>query len=209
MKVAILSEFPADEAAVQILAAAVLDQPVELVEPHFRRAWGFPAALNILATALKWLHYQRPAEALIVVVDSNDSPLHEGPFDEPCPNAAKCRLCKARALLAETRHGLKDVPYEPIKTAVGLAVPAIEAWYLCGKDTNVSENAWVQAMREHRRPYTRRVLKERVYGTSRPNRALETRCATDEMTRVVQDLGRLERQFPVGFGSLLHDLRQW
>jgi hypothetical protein len=94
-------------------------------------------------------------------------------------------------------------------SAVGLAVPAIEAWYLCGREQNVSENAWAQGLKERRRPYTRNRLKELAYGTDRPSLALETSGAIDEMHRVAQDLGQLERKFPVGFGSLLRDLRAW
>jgi len=206
MKVAILSESSADEAAVRILAEAVLGRTLEPVEPRSRRSGGISGVMNVLEPVLKWLHYRRPAEALIVVVDSNGTPVHA----EPCEKASKCRLCLIRKRIMEVQSYLKLVPgYGPIKTAVGLAVPAIEAWYLCGKDPNVSENAWVMGMRENRHPYTTGNLKQRVYGTDRYSLALETARATEEMQRVVQDIDRFEQLFPVGAGSLLRSLREW
>jgi len=210
MRVTLLSESPADEAAVRILVEAVLGEPVELAPARSRRAGGIDGALSILGPVLKSLHYLRHAEALVVVVDSNSSPVHTGPTDRPCANAARCRLCRTRSLIAEVRDSLTPVPGQgPIRTAVGLAVPAIEAWYLCGREPNVSENAWAQGMREDRLPYTKSQLKKQVYGSERYSLAMETRRATDQMRRVAGDLGLLERKFPVGFGSLASDLRGW
>ena len=210
MKVAILSESPADEAGVRILAEAMLGQEVEPVEPRSRRSGGISGVMNVLAPVLKWLHYHRSAEGLIVVVDSNCTPVHAGQLGEPCENASECRLCIIRNKIAEVQRHLTPVPsYGPIKTAVGLAVPAIEAWYLCGKDENVSENAWVMGMQQVRPPYTKHGLKNRVYRTDRYSLATETSRATEEMQRVIQDLDRFHRQFPVGAGSLLRSLEQW
>jgi len=94
---------------------------------------------------------------------------------------------------------------------VGLAVPAIEAWYLCGASqrARVSENIWFQAMREGRQAYSQSRLKEWVYGTERPSLELATNRGMEEMRRVVGDMARLERTFPAGFGALLRDLQSW
>ena len=73
----------------------------------------------------------------------------------------------------------------------------------------MSENAWVQARTEGRWLYRKGALKESVYGTDRPGLDLETRRATEEMTRVAADLDGLERKFPIGFGALRRDLRAW
>lgn len=210
MKVAILSESPADEAGLRILAEAALGRPVEPVEPRSRRPGGISAVIHVLPSVLKRLHYHRPAEGLIVVVDSNCTPVHTGQLGEPCENAPECRLCIIRNKIAEVQRHLTPVPpCGPIKTAVGLAVPAIEAWYLCGKDENVSENAWVMGIRQRRYPYTTQRLKQIVYGTDRYSLRLETARATEEMQRVVQDLEQLERLFPKGAGSLLRSLEEW
>ena len=209
MKVAILSESPADEAAVRVLAEAVLGRSVELV-PIRRGAPGMDGALAAVRPAFLALHYRRQAEALIVVVDSNSSPVHDGPLDRPCPQAAECRLCRIRQSIAEVRASLKPMAgLPPILTAVGLAVPAIEAWYLCGKHSPLSEAAWVRGMGDGKPPYTRARLKELAYGTDRPSLAMETQCAVEHVRRVVRDLDLLERSFPVGFGCLRRDLESW
>jgi hypothetical protein len=209
MRVTILSESPADEAAVQILVEAVMGRQVEWIAPRSRRAGGIHGVLAVLPSVLKELHYQRTADALVVVIDSNGSPVHTGALGVPCGAGEECRLCRARSLIERILQSLKPFPSGPIVTAVGLAVPAIEAWYLCGKDPSVSENAWVQGLREKRPPYTRPGLKKTVYGNDRPGLTLETARAVEEMLRVAADIEHLHRKFPVGFGSLLQDLRAW
>ena len=93
--------------------------------------------------------------------------------------------------------------------AVGLAVPAIEAWLLCGRDTSVTEAAWVQGQASGRLPYTRAQLKWKVYGTERPSLPHELRRAVQEVSRHRGDVRRLENDFPHGFGALTRDLRAW
>ncbi len=209
MKVAILSESQADEAALRILVEACLGEAVDPL-PRPQRLHGWNAIFRVLPGLIRGLHFRRKAEHLVVVLDSNRSPVHGGPVDGPCENVDACRLCMVRRSIDRVMRELSPVPSEePIRIAVGLAVPAIEAWYLCGENPNVSENAWVLGMQENRPPYTRPDLKQEVYGTDRPSLALETQRATEEMQRVVQDLGLLERKFPQGFGALLSGLRLW
>jgi len=90
---------------------------------------------------------------------------------------------------------------------VGLAVPALEAWLLCGRDDSVNEAAWVNGQASGRLPYTRAELKWRVYRTERPSLAHEIDCALFEVARHGGDLRRLEYDFP-GFAFLLADLRR-
>jgi hypothetical protein len=59
MKVAILSESPADEAAVRILVEAVLAEKVEAIRPPTVRPGGITGVLRILGPVPKWLHYRR------------------------------------------------------------------------------------------------------------------------------------------------------
>ena len=209
MKVAILSESPADEAAIRILVEACLDRPVEPL-PLRRRPGGVDAAFRAIGPVIRQLHHQRQAEHIVVVVDANRSPVHTGPARQPCGHAAKCRRCRAWEAVESTRKCLRPMDsYEPVRVAVGMAVPAVEAWYLCGKDPNVSENAWAQALRQGRFPYTRAELKRRVYGTDRPSLEREKARAVEEMQRVVQDMEELVRRFPAGCGSLVAELRSW
>jgi hypothetical protein len=89
---------------------------------------------------------------------------------------------------------------------VGIAVPAIEAWYLCGRDPSVSEAAWAAGKAAGRAPYTRAELKWRVYGTDRPSLPFETARALAEVERHRRDSRLLEYDFP-SFAALATDLR--
>jgi hypothetical protein len=92
--------------------------------------------------------------------------------------------------------------------AVGVAVPAIEAWYLCGRDLDVTEQAWTAGQERGREPYSRAELKLRMYGTDRPSLQHEIDCALREAKRHSADLRRLENDFP-GFAFMSADLRSW
>jgi hypothetical protein len=209
MKLAILSESPADEAALRVLAGYVLGAPFTTV-PATLRARGWPSVEQVLPAILRHLHFNTAADGLVVVVDSDDSPVHTTEHEAPGYYHPLCRICRLRAVFRRT---VKNLPPAHGRTgvlrAVGLAVPAIEAWYLCGRDTSISEAAWVAGQEIGRAPYTRRELKWRVYGTERPSLPLEIRRAVQEVTRHQGDVRRLENDFPQGFGSLARDLRSW
>jgi hypothetical protein len=102
-----------------------------------------------------------------------------------------------------------DMHQPPLKIALGLAVPAIEAWLLCGLNPHVTEAAWINGMREGRTPYTRPGLKIEVYGTSRPSLEVETEAMKTAASRLAANLNHLESLFPHGFGALQADLRRW
>jgi hypothetical protein len=209
MKLAILSESPADEAALRVLVEYVLGGPFTLVPPSFR-ARGWPSVEQVLSPILRHLHFNTDADGLVVVVDSDDSVVHTPEHEAPGYHHPFCRICRLRAVF---RRALKNLPPARgrvrVLRAVGLAVPAIEAWYLCGRDTSVTEASWVNGQAAGRPPYTRRELKWRVYGTERPSLPMEIRRAVQEVTRHRGDIRRLEFDFPQGFGSLARDLRSW
>jgi hypothetical protein len=87
-------------------------------------------------------------------------------------------------------------------------VPAIEGWYLCGRDERVTEDVWLKGQETGVLPYTRGELKWRVYGTDRPTLHHEIDCALGEVARHRRDTRRLEYDFP-GFAALAKDLRTW
>ncbi len=209
MKLAILSESPADEAALRVIVEYILGGPFVTVQASLR-ARGWPSVEQVLPSILRYLHFNTEADGLVVVVDSDDSPVHTVEHEAPGYYHPFCRICRLRAVF---RRALKNLPpargRDRVLRAVGLAVPAIEAWYLCGRDTSVTEAAWVSGQRAGRPPYTRRELKWRVYGTERPPLPLEIRRAVQEVSRHQGDLRRLENDFPQGFGSLARDLRAW
>ena len=96
-----------------------------------------------------------------------------------------------------------------LRVAIGLTVPTIEAWYLVGKEHQVGEAAWTVGLKAGRPPFTRRQLKELVYGTDRPSLELETERAVKEARRVISDMKAIERDFPVGFGLMAQEIRSW
>ncbi len=222
MKLAILSESPADEAALRVLCEFVLKAPFTLVAPTLR-ARGWPSVEQVLPAILRHLHFNTDADGLVVVVDSDDSTVHAPEHEVPGYHNQQCRICRLRAVFRRTlknlpaprRHFAGADPAAPaygrdrVLRAVGLAVPAIEAWYLCGRDTSVTEAAWLQGQVTGQAPYTRRELKWRVYGTERPTLPHEIKRAVQEVTRHHGDVRRLENDFPNGFGTLARDLRTW
>lgn len=209
MKVAVFSESPADDAAVRILVDAILGQQTEVIDLPRLQVRGWPSLRNSLRSILIELHYQTDTDGIVVVADSDDSPQHKVEHEQPSGIDSKCRLCFLRDLIEQTQTELKPRQGRgPIKTAVGIAVPAIEAWYLCGKDPNATEAAWFQSgLARHGRNY-RNQLKRKVYGTDRLSRALHEQ-AEKEAQRLVGEIDQLERLFPAGFGALVRVLKSW
>ena len=209
MKLAILSESPADEAALRVLVEYVLGGPFTPAQASLR-ARGWPSVEQVMPSILRHLYFNTDADGLVVVVDSDDSPVHTVEHEAPGYYHPFCRICRLRAVF---RRVFKNLPRahgrDRVLRAVGLCVPAIEAWYLCGRDTSVTEAAWVNGQTSGRLPYTRRELKWRVYGTERPSLPHEIKRAVQEVRRHQGDLRRLENDFPQGFGALARDLRSW
>src|SRR5207244_720562 len=99
---------------------------------------------------------------------------------QPDMQDAKCRICKLRDSAATVQKHLSTASgRSPMKIAFGLAVPAIEAWYLCGTDAHCTEAMLIQ--QQGSKGYeNRRSLKKKVYGTDRPSLQLETERAIEE-----------------------------
>jgi hypothetical protein len=98
-----------------------------------------------------------------------------------------------------------------LRVAVGLAIPSIEAWYLCGSDHQVNEAAWNMALESGHFRYDNQRLKQSVYGTVHPSLEAARQMAVDKSRRLVEGDGlhRLEELFPIGFGSLAEEVRRW
>jgi hypothetical protein len=99
----------------------------------------------------------------------------------------------------------------PLQVAVGLAVPAIEAWYAVGLDARVTEAAWIQGHRgvPPRPPFSKLALKVLAYGTERPTLQHQIAKAEGHARRLLGDLARLRQDFPGGFGSFALELEGW
>jgi hypothetical protein len=127
MKVAVLSESEADEAAIRILVDGVLGISTEPISGPSLRSRGWPSVDQVLPSVLKHLHYRTDADGFVVVVDSDDSPVHDASHDESGASAEGCRLCLIRAHLGQVQKELRALGRPVLKTAVGLACPCIEA----------------------------------------------------------------------------------
>ena len=206
MKIALLSESPADEAALRVLVEAVLREPFHQVHPALR-ARGWPNVIQVLPAIVRHLHFNTDTGALVVTCDSDDTVVHTVAHDAPGYFHPQCRMCQLRAVFRQTTKKLPPARgREHVLRCVGVAVPALEAWLLCGRDPQVSEAAWVAGQVSGRPPYTRAELKWRVYGTDRPSLPYEILRAREEVGRHRHDTRRLENDFP-GFGVLANDLR--
>ena len=210
MKVAVFSESSADEAAIRIIVDAVLGNPTEPVGLLGLRTRGYSGVVGTLPAVLKQLYYHTDAEGLVVVIDSDDSPVHTDAHDAPGGADPACRLCELQRIAALEMLRVRPVPGRAVlKTAIGLAVPAIEAWLHPAIGTRVSEPSWARALQSGQRPYDRRSLKRDLYGSDRVPITRETRVMSEAAQRLAQDLTILERWFPHGFGALARAVRAW
>ena len=175
MKVALLSESPADEAALRVLVEAVLAESFTLVRPGLR-ARGWPNVAQVLPAVLRHLHFNTETEALVVVVDSDDSVVHTAEHEAPGYFHPHCRLCQLRSIFHRTQRRFPALHgRDRVLRGVGIAVPAIEAWYLCGQDPQVTELAWMEGQARGGRP-TRGAISNGGY-TARTGRAWASRSS--------------------------------
>ena len=189
MRLAVFSESPADEAALRVLVTPLIGNTASEDTELRIRSRGWPSVRELLPSIIKQLHYRTTVDALLVVVDSDDSTPHSshgssGPGD--------CRLCALRQVVDVEIGKLRDVPgRSKLKTAIGLCVPAIEAWYLCGVEPSVTEAEWRIGRDSGHPPYSRLDLKRRAYGTPIPTLADQTAKAVQHAERLAADLNGL------------------
>ena len=206
MKIAHYSESPPDQAALAVVTEGVLGEPPEPVDVDLQ-AHGFGGLLKSLGAVFRGLYYHSDADALVIVLDSDDTALHDRSHDDLPAGGENCRLCEARAIIKLAKKRMKSMPARAdLKVAIGLAVPAIEAWYLAGRDHQVGESACLQ---HGRSVYTRHKLKQLVYGSDRAAQEMMTECAVREARRIIANLKCIEDAFPAGFGSMAQEMRTW
>ena len=209
MKIGYFCESPADQAAMAVFTEGLLGQPPEPINMDLE-AHSVPAFFSALDGVFRGVHYNSDAEGLIVVVDCDDTPMHDPAHDKPGSNEERCRLCQVRKIITQVQKQLKPRKGRPeLKVAIGLTVPAIEAWYLVGENHQVGEAAWKAGLAGGKPPFTRPRLKELVYETDRPSLELETERAIREARRIIHDMKAIETAFPVGFGLMANEIRSW
>ena len=208
MKLAVLTESPADEAAICILVAALLGEEIEPI-PRRARAGGWNAAVATIPATLRELHYRRTASALVVAIDSDDSVVHKSEHEFPGQAVANCRFCQLKATVGSTLSQLQpQSPYQPVDAAIAVAVPSIEGWYLCGREC--TEAGWIAKQGQGKRAKAEiSRLKQLVYGTDRPSLQLEVDCAARHARALAADLQLLENFFPQSFGRFAAEVRSW
>ena len=209
MKIAVVSESPADEAAIKILVDAIVGKETDLVSLRLRPN-GWPHVLQLLPAMIKDLHYNTDADGFTVVVDSDNSPVHFDDHEDDDQWNSECRLCLLRNCIQTTLRKLSRVATRlGLKTAAGVAIPAIEAWYQCGVDLHVNEARWIGKLSGEKINFTKESLKIAVYGSNQPPLQTETSAAIEAAKRLADNLDQLEQLFPNGFGCLLADVRGW
>jgi hypothetical protein len=209
MKIAFVSESSADEVAVKLLVDAIIGSESESFSFRTRPS-GWTRVFALLPNIIRHLHYGSEVEGLVVIVDSDDSPIHVRAHEVAGAQNRGCRLCRLRETVDAELSILRPLPNRPaLRTAVGLAVPAIEAWYRAGLDPHVNEVAWSRKLLGEDVSYDRRSLKKDTYGSDQPSLSLETTAAAASAQRLAENLELLEQLFPNGFGCLLRDLRAW
>jgi hypothetical protein len=157
MKIAVLSEFTADEEAVHVLVKGVLGIQVEPVHHGYQaRTGGWAPTINLASNAIRRLYYGTDAEGFVITVDSDTSPIHTSDHEVAGQQNPKCRLCQIKEKVDFTLNGLAPVRGRvPFRVAIGMAVPAIEAWYRCGQDGRVCEAIWQRVLRDKERTIQR------------------------------------------------------
>jgi hypothetical protein len=211
MKVAVFSESPSDEAAMWIVMRALRGDNLERVAvPASLRTHGWPSVRDLLPSTLRYLFYRTDADGLVVLADSDHTPLHVAAHDQPGGYDPACRLCELRTAGGRTLDELHaQISGRKMRLAIALAVPAVEAWWRCGIDVHATEQAWSRGLPAGPFPFTRSDLKRAIYGTDRPSLPVETEKMAASAQRLSGDLSSLERHFPVGFGSFASDFRSW
>ena len=209
MKIGILSESDIDEAAYKILVESVLGQSVDLYK-DYRDRGGWFTAKKMVQWIMRQLHFAG-ADGFVFIGDSDSTPPHTADHETHADGDPKCRLCQIKKLVAKT---LADLPPRagrpPLKIAVGMATPVIEAWLLSGDDPHCTEARFRDDHLNGRLTHqTRLDLKKQKYGSLKASSDIRMQRTLTNAHRIARDIEQLEQRFQFGFGHLRNDLAQW
>jgi hypothetical protein len=98
-----------------------------------------------------------------------------------------------------------------VRTAIGLAVPCIEAWLLCGtiQGRGVTEADWITGLRQNSLPYRCKDLKAKLHEPDRVGDKDLVKRIANEARRISANISALETMFPNGFGPFAAGVRAW
>lgn len=213
MKITIFSESSTDEAALKILIEGIIGEEIEAIPfPNHLQSRGSGVPRDV-PFVLRGVYYNTEAEFLVIVRDSDDTPIHKiEHLEMDNEEAKKCRLCDLRRKVESVLANLRPMAgKENFKVAVGVAVPAIEAWLLCGENSAANEANWINKQQEKRySTYNdRQALKVELYGSNIAPAEVMLECGTKAAERLANNIEQLERLFPEGFGSLAREIKSW
>lgn len=210
MKVAVLSEAATDEAFTRALAEAVLGAPVEVAAHGFRAInLSYNGVRAAIPTVLRHVHFAEPDVAgVMVVVDGDASSVHSAGWRNPVPCAPDCRVCGVRAQALDVLGRVARTGRDQVRLAIGVAYPAIEAWYAFGTQDQITEAEWIIRVNEGRSNHIKQALKQatnRRHGPGIDKRV----AASGDATRVAAFMESFRVAFPGGFGAFADDLYRW
>lgn len=209
MKIGIVRESEVDEAAIRIFVESIAGTSVEILQSVRPRAGGFGSALDVIKAEYLRLHYHPDADGLVIIIDSDDTPLHVAttPLNSVCD--PRCRLCLINQKIAQASARLAARPDgRLLPVAVGMAVPALEAWLLCGRDPHAAESNYRRMLEGGLQlKQIRDRLKTEVYGSARAPMRKMAEISSNEAMRLRESPELLERLFPIGFGMFASQIR--
>src|SRR2546423_9484202 len=120
MRLAVLSESSADEAAIRIIVRGILDREIQDISVESSlRAGGWPGIRSLLPVIIPRLHYNSDAEALALIVDSDTSTIHQ-PSHNDLTQVGSCRSCDLHHVARRLLLKLNPLPHkEMLKIAIG------------------------------------------------------------------------------------------
>jgi hypothetical protein len=208
MNVAVFSESPIDEAVLRIFIDGTLGIQTSSAELFKLRARGWPTILKNIGPVLRHLHYRSLAELLVIVADSNNHELHSAAH-HPTPHQ-NCRHCLLESAAAKASQSLQSIqPWHPIKFAIAVPCPSIEAWLLSVDNRECTEAGWSQRRKDGANSvHEIRQLKKQLYGDETPHsfeQSLDIAC--ERAKRLIPHIDAVARAFPNSFGSLIAAIR--
>ncbi|MCH8822127.1 MAG: hypothetical protein IH984_01340 [Planctomycetes bacterium] len=210
MRIGILSESKVDETAYKILVEGILDKPVEIIKSYRKRGGGWIAAKNQVIPIIRDLH-RTDADGFVFVADSDSTLPHNSAHEDQSDGNPDCRLCQIKKLVENILGTLPArAGRAPLKVAIGMATPAIEAWLLSGIERNCTE-AWFREEQSKGRlsGQARRDLKIKKYGSLQASANIRMLRTLENANRIAEDLDALEQRFQFGFGHLRKSLAEW
>jgi hypothetical protein len=206
---AVLTEAPTDDAVAFEIVAALRAEPIRLVEEIAPRVRGWPGVQNQLPGFIRRLYYHTEADALAVLVDADLTVVHSAGHTADAP-VRDCRLCELQVVARESLARLAPVSgRRPLRIAIGVPVPALEAWLLAGRDGRASEAAWAQARGDRRYWHLKGALKDAAYGGRHLAEVVMAERARTLIRITLRDGDVLRQSFPGGFGPFADAIVGW